>query len=212
MAEVVTRGSGEHEMVADQAEVRVAYAANARDRSGAVNALGERVRGVDAVLQGEPMAGGVQVRQRSMHVGDQWDRKRRVGACAQVQFALRVMDLTVLDDLLAELFSAEPEWLDGPHWSLADETAAVREAQRRAVADARARAEAYAEAVGLRLGALLKLTDDAAERPYPVMRGAPMTFAAESAAVTRDSVQQLGLMPEQVTVHASCAASWALLD
>jgi uncharacterized protein len=204
----MTRGSGEHEVTADQAEVRTAFTANASDRAGAVTALGERVDRVDAVLQRD----GVQVRRRSLHVGDRWDRRRRVGSTAQVQLVLRITDLAVLDDLLAELFSAEPEWLDGPQWSLVDETAAVREAQRRAVVDARARAEAYAEALGGRLGALIKLSDEGAERPYPVVRGAAMTFAADTAAVGRESVQQLGLTPEQVTVRANCTASWALLD
>lgn len=207
----MTRGTGEHEVTADQAELRVTYTANAADRSGAVEALGERASAVDAVLRGDAMAGAVEVRQRGMHVGDRWDRKRRVGATAQLQLVLRVTDLTVLDDLLAALFSAEPEWLNGPQWSLADETAAVREAQRRAVADARGRAEAYAEALGGQLGTLLKLSDDGMEQPFPVMRGAAMTFAAETAGVGRDSVQQLGLVPEQVTVRATCTASWSLL-
>ncbi|HEY3259552.1 MAG TPA: SIMPL domain-containing protein [Pseudonocardiaceae bacterium] len=211
MTEVVTRGSGEHEVVADQAELRVTYSANGPDRSRAVETLGERVVGVDAVLRSDAMADAVEVRQRSMHVGDRWDRNRRVGATAQLQLMLRVTGLAVLDDLLAALFSAEPEWLDGPHWSLTDETAAVREAQRLAVADARARAEAYAEALGGQLGTLLRLSDDGAERPYPVVRGGPMTFAAEAAAVSRDSVRQLGLVPEHVTVRAACTASWSLL-
>jgi uncharacterized protein YggE len=212
VTEVVTRGSGEHEVVADRAEIRVTYAANAADRSKAVEALGERAGAVDAVLRGDAMARAVEVRQRSMHVGDRWDRKRRVGATAQLQLVLRVTDLSVLDDLLAALFSAEPEWLDGPQWLLADETTAVREAQRLAVDDARARAVAYAEAIGGRLGTLLKLTDEGAERPFPVMRSAAMTFAAETAAVSRDSVQQLGLVPQQVTVRAACTVSWSLLD
>src|SRR5215468_1353125 len=160
VTEVVTRGSGEHEVLADQAEVRVTYAANDADRSRAVEALGLRADAVDAVLRGDAMAHAVEVRRRSMHVGDRWDRKRRVGATAQLQLVLRVTDLAVLDDLLAALFSAEPEWLDGPHWSLADETVAMREAQRLAVADARARAEAYAEALGARLGTLVKLSDE----------------------------------------------------
>ena len=207
MTEVVTHGSAEHEAVADQAEVRVAFAANAADRSQAVTALGSRMGSVDAATHRD----GVQLRQRTMHVGDRWDRKRRVGSTAQLQLVLRVTDLAVLDDLLAELFSAEPEWLEGPHWSLADETAAMREAQRLAVADARARAEAYAEALGGQLGALIRLNDQGTERPYPVMRGAAMTFAAESVGVSPDSVQQLGLAPEQVTVRASCTAAWALL-
>lgn len=207
MTEVVTNGSAEHEATADQAEVSVAFTANAADRAQAVTELGARIETVDSTVQRE----GVTVRHRSVHVGDRWDRRRRVGSTAQLKLVLRVTDLAVLDDLLAALFSAEPEWLEGPHWSLADETAAMREAQRLAVAEARARAEAYADALGGRLGELIRLTDAGTERPYPVTLGAPMAFAAESAAVTPDSVQQLGLTPEQVTVRASCTVSWALL-
>jgi uncharacterized protein len=212
VTEVVTRGTGEHEVVADQAEIRVTYTSNAADRSRAVEALSERAGAVDAVLRSDAMADAIEVRQRSMHVGDRWDRTRRVGATAQLQLVLRATDLAVLDDLLAALFSAEPEWFDGPHWSLADETLAMREAQRLAVADARARAEAYAEALGAQLGTLLRLTDDGAEPPYPVgTRATPMAFAAETAAVGRDSMQQLGLVPQPVTVRAACTASWSLL-
>jgi uncharacterized protein YggE len=209
VAELITRGTGEHEAVADQAELRVSFAANEADRTRAVNLLAERMAVVDPLLRRD----GVTVRQRTVHVGDRWDGKRRVGATAQQQLVLRVSDLGVLDDLLAALLSAEPEWLDGPHWSLEDETAAVREAQRLAVADARSRASAYADALGGRLGSLIRLSDEGAERPYPMMRGGDMmTFAAESGGVSRNSVQQLGLAPQQVTVRATCVATWGLLD
>lgn len=208
MTDVVTRGTGEYEVAADQAEIRVSFAAHAADRVAAVNLLGQRMATVDPVLQRD----GVQVRQRNVHVGDRWDGRRRTGSSAQQQLTLRVTDLAVLDDLLAGVFSAQPDWLDGPHWSLVDETVAVREAQRRAVADARARAEAYAEALGSRLGTLLHLADEGAERPYP-MAGARMAMAGGAEmGVTRDTVQQLGLVPEQVTARATCLATWSLLD
>jgi uncharacterized protein YggE len=207
VTEVVTRGTGEFEVTADQAEVRVSFAANAADRATAVTMLGERMAGVDQVLHRD----GVQIRQRNVHVGDRWDGKRRSGSTAQQQLVLRVTDLAILDELLAQLLTAQPDWLDGPNWSLVDETSAVRQAQHRAVADARARAEAYAEALGGRLGALIRLADDGAERPYPMHGGARMAMAADLA-VSRESVQQLGLVPEQVTVRATCTAGWDLLD
>jgi uncharacterized protein len=208
MAEVVTRGTGEHEVQADQAEVRVSFAAHEPDRPRAVTALGERMALVDPVVRRD----GVEVRQRSVYVGDRWDGKRRAGATAQQQLTLRIKDLSVLDDLLAALFSARPESLFGPTWSLADETAATQEAQRLAVADARARAHAYAEALGVRLGPLQRLSDEGMETPYPVMRGAaPMAFAAD-AEVSHQSVQQLGLVPEQVMVRVVCSAVWSLLE
>lgn len=193
-------------MTADQAEIRVSFAAHEPDRSRAVSALAGRMAAVDDVVRRE----GVEVRRRTVHVGDRWSGKRRVGVTAQQSLVLQIKDVAVLDDLLAGLFSAEPEWLDGPHWSLADETTVLREAQRLAVADARARAEAYAAALGGRLGKLLRLSDEGAERPYPVARMA--TMAAADSGVSREVVQQLGLVPEQITVRATCVATWALLD
>lgn len=207
MADVVTRGTGEYEAVADQTDVSVSFAADAASRSQAMNALAQKMAAVDPVLHRD----GVTVRQRNVHVGDRWEGRRRVGVTAMQQLTLRIVDLEALDEVLAALFTAEPRWFDGPHWSLANETSATREAQRLAVADARARARAYADALGVRLGTLIRISDEGAERPYPMMRAA-MSMSAESAGVGRDAVQQLGLTPEQVTIRVSCTGTWALLD
>lgn len=207
VTEVVTSGTGEYETTADQAEVGVSFEAHAADRASAVNLLARRMAEIEPTL----VRDGVHLRQRSMHVGDRWNGRRRAGSSAQQYLRLRITALGMLDDLLADLFTAQPEGFDGPHWSLADETAAVREAQRRAVADARARAEVYAEAVGGRLGVLLRLADETAERPYPV-HGARMLAAGVERGVGPDAVQQLGLVPEQVTARATCVTTWSLLD
>jgi uncharacterized protein len=204
MPEVVTRGTGEHEVLADQAEIHVTFSADAADRSTAVGLLGERMSGVEPLLTRD----GVEVRQRSVAVHSRWEHKRRVGSTAQQHLVLRMSDLAGMDDLLAALFSAEPAWLNGPQWMLADETAATREAQNRAVKDARARAEAYAAALGGRLGALIRLADEGAERPYMATPMADMAMA--SGGVGRESVRQLGLTPGLVTVRAGCTAVWTL--
>jgi uncharacterized protein YggE len=203
---VIASGTGEHYVVADQAELRVSFAADAADRTAAVNLLASRMSAVEPVLQRD----GVQVRQRTVAVHGRWEYNRRVGSTAQQDLLLRVTDLQVLDDVLAALFSAEPAWLDGPQWTLSDETAAVREAQRRAASDARMRAEAYAEALGGRLGALIRLADAGADGGYPVARAAAATFAADARAVAPESVRQLGLAPQKVTVRAACTGTWVL--
>lgn len=202
MPEVVTRGTGEHEVEADRAEVQVTFSAEAADRSTAVARLGERVAAVEPAVAGD----GVELRQRSISVHTQWDNNRRAGCTAQELLVLRVSDAAVLDDLLAALFTAEPDWLNGPQWSLSDESAAMREAQRKAVEDARTRAQAYAEALGGHLGALIRLADDGADRPYPMQ----MTMAAADARMGPDSVRQLGLTPGTVTIRAVCTAVWSL--
>lgn len=202
MPELVTRGTGEHEVVADRAEIQVTFSAEAPDRSTAVNRLGERMAVVEPALARD----GVEQRQRSVSVHTQWNDNRRAGSTAQELLILRVSDLDGLDDLLAALFAAEPDWLNGPQWSLADESTAMREAQRRAVDDARTRAQAYAEALGGHLGALIRLADDGAERPYPMQ----MAMGADGARMGHESVRQLGLTPGMVTVRAVCTAAWSL--
>lgn len=202
MPEVVTRGTGEHEVVADRAEIQLTFSAGAADRSTAVGRLAQRMANVEPALA----RAGVEQRQRSVSVHTQWDNNRRAGCTAQELLVLRMSDVAGLDDLLAALFSAEPDWLNGPHWSLADESAAMREAQRKAVEDARTRAQAYADALGGQLGALIRLADDGTEHPYPV----PMAMAAEGARMGVDSIRQLGLTPGTVTVRAVCTAVWAL--
>lgn len=203
MPEVVTVGTGEHEVIADRAEIQVTFSAEAADRSTAVTRLAQRMAAVEPALARED----VEVRQRSVSVQTQWD-KSRAGCTANELLLLRVSDPAVLDDLLAALFSAEPDWLNGPLWSLSDTRGAMREAQLKAVEDARTRAQAYADALGGHLGALIRLSDTGAERPLE-MDGARL-LSTRGAQVGGGDVRQLGLTPGTVTIRATCTAVWSL--
>ena len=136
-----------------------------------------------------------------------WRNNRRVGSVASEDIALRIVDVEVLEDLLDRLIGAEPSNLFGPRWTLSDPSAAVRQAQRQAVADARRRAEGYADALGGRLGRLLRLSE-AAEGPPVVLR----TAMAASVGVTEVDSRQLGLDPEPVRVTVRCTTTWELAD
>ncbi|MFC6094313.1 SIMPL domain-containing protein [Saccharothrix lopnurensis] len=207
MAEVVTKGVGRVERTADRAEVQVGFETTGSTRDEAVNALTARITGVEAALTGP----GVEVRSRQLHVHDNWDGKRRSGSRATQNYVVRVDDLARLDDLLAALVTAEPSWLGGPNWQLADDSEAVREAQREAVVDARRRAEGYVQALGARLGPLHRLADGDAE-----------TWAGDSSRVmaaygggspgAAPEVGRLNLEAQQITVTIRCTATWSLLD
>lgn len=201
MAEVVINGSGEVEQVADRAVLRLSYGATGRDRTAAVAALTRLIGPVEALL----VRAGVEVRARSLAVHTVWDGRRRAGSRADQSYALRVTDVTIMDDLVADLVTSEPASLVGPQWELAEPAAAAREARRRAVADARERAEGYAEALGARLGPVVQLTDGGA--PGPVRA---MAFGAARASAAPD-VAELSLTPQPVTVSASCTVTWSLL-
>lgn len=200
MAEVVTRGSGEHEQIADRAELRVTFAAEGADRSTAVAELGTRVQPAEPALAGD----GVTVRSRRVAVQTAWEGKRRTGCRAQLAITIRVDDVDVLENLLDALLAAEPESLHGPSWQLADDSAPTAIAQQRAVAEARRRAEGYAAALGARLGALHSISDTGTERP--------MARMATTTAAGPPNVAELGLQPAPVTVTAACTTVWTLLD
>jgi uncharacterized protein len=197
--EIVTEGSGWYEQLGDRAELDVTFTAVARNRSDAVRELGRRVTAAEPALT-QP---GLQVRHRRVRVHNEWRDNRVVGCRASEHLALLVTDVTALDAVLSALVGAEPTDLQGPTWVLEDPDAARREAQRRAVADARARAEGYAVALGGTLGSLLRLSE-AAEHAAPM---AYRTAAAESAG---PDVRALGLEPEPVRVTARCTTAWAL--
>ncbi|GAA1268252.1 SIMPL domain-containing protein [Saccharothrix xinjiangensis] len=207
MAEVVTKGVGKVERTADRAEVQVGFETAGSTRGEAVDALTARVAGVEAVLAGP----GVEVRSRQLHVHDNWDGKRRSGSRAAQNYVVRVDDLTRLDELLAALVTAEPGWLGGPNWQLADDSEAVRAAQREAVADARRRAEGYAGALGARLGPLHRLADGDAETWAADSSRTMAAYGGGSPGVGPE-MGRLNLEAQQITVVVRCTATWSLLD
>jgi uncharacterized protein YggE len=201
--EIVTEGSGWHEQLADRAELDVSYSATARTRADAVRELSSQVAGAEPALS-HP---AVQVRHRRIWVHNEWRGKRIVGCRAGQDIAVLVTDVTALEEVLSGLVASEPTGLHGPRWTLADEVSANREAQRRAVADARGRAEGYAAALDGRLGALRVLSETPEHADGYRMLAAADQFDGSQAPDVRD----LGLEPEPVRVTARCSTRWELI-
>lgn len=193
--EIVTEGTGWFEQPGDQAELDVGFSVTARTRAAAVAALGERVAAA-------PFTGAT-VRHRRLWVHNEWRKERVVGCRAGEDVELLVTDPSVLETLLSGVIAAEPTSLSGPRWVLADPAAARREAQVRAVADARDRALGYAAALGGTLGPLRRLSEAAPEHPQ-MFRMAAMATSDDG------GVRDLGLEPEPVRVTVRCVTAWAL--
>jgi uncharacterized protein len=203
MAELVTTGQGDVERTADQAGLVVRYAHRAKDRTSAVDGLAKRIGKVDPFLDRD----GVTVRSRRLSVHDVWEGKRRTDAEATQVYSLLVTDITVLNELISDLVLTEPRQLDGPDWTLADRTTDYRAAQSAAVADARATAQGYADALGARLGQLVRLDDTSPGQARPgAFYGMARTMSSQA-----PDVAALSLEPQQVTVSAMCSITWELL-
>jgi uncharacterized protein YggE len=209
VAEVLTKGTGTVERTADRAQVDVSFETAGANRNDAVDALTSRVSGVEPLLD-RP---GVEVRSRQLSVHDNWDGNQRAGSRASQRYVLRVTDLTELDSLLSALVLAEPTWLNGPSWDLTDDKDAVREAQANAVVDALFRAQGYAEALGRRLGPLLRLSDGDGDmwQADSAMSAKSFGYGGGSPGVPVQ-VEQLNLEAQQITITVRCTAAWSLLD
>ncbi|MFR9805778.1 SIMPL domain-containing protein [Pseudonocardia sp. RS010] len=199
-AEIVTEGSGWVEHTADRAELSVVFDARGRSRSAAVEELGRRVVAAEKALG----LSGLTVCGRRVSVHTEYKGSKPAGCRASEAIQVRVDDPGVLEEALSLLVGAEPAALTGPSWSLADPGAVREEAQRRAVADARRRAEGYAAALGGSLGRLVRLSE------APEQGAAPM-LAMRARAEGSPDVSELGLEPEPVRVTARCTTTWTLI-
>lgn len=197
---IVTEGTGWVEQLGDQAELDVSFTATAKTRSDAVRELGKRLLALHA-----PVIDAQVIKSRRVWVHNEWRGSRVVGCRAGEDVALLVPDVTALEEVLAVLIGAEPTGLNGPRWIVRDTKGAQREAQRRAVDDARERAEGYASALGGRLGPLRKLSE------APEHGGSPVAYRMRAAESAAPDIRDLGLEPEPVRVTARCRTTWALL-
>jgi hypothetical protein len=88
------------------------------------------------------------------------DAVRRItGYLARNRLELRLRDLGKAPDIVNALFEAGANEVNGPSFSLSDPAPALRAARRAAVAAARAEADTYAEALGMRVSRVLRVSE-----------------------------------------------------
>ncbi len=122
---------------------------------------------------------GVSVAEHGEH--DREGHWQHRGYRAANRVRLRLVEPDGLGRLLAEAVARAGARVDGPWWEIAPANAARLEACRLAATDARSRAQAYAEALGLRVGAVVAVRDPPPDgRPEP--RGAMRSLASAHAA------------------------------
>jgi len=107
---------------------------------------------------------------------------RLTGYQAGNSVSIRLHDLPRAGAVIDALVAAGANQIGGPNFRIADEDRVLDEARTAAVSKARARAELYARAAGLRVARILRIAEGGAEppvRPMPMMRA--MAMKSESA-------------------------------
>jgi uncharacterized protein YggE len=130
------------------------------------------------------------------------DKPRIIGYTAANEVTLRVRDLAKLGDLLDKVTVAGANRIDGIQFIVSNQEGLLDEARRKAVADAKDKADLYARAAGFTLGKIMSLSEESVPAPRPLGRAMSMAAAPAPAPV------EAGEMALSVRVHVV----WSLAD
>ena len=186
-SEIVVQGQGSVEQAPDMATITLGSQFAAKQADDALDQVSEATATVLATLT-ELGVEAKDVQTSGLYLNPVWDDSynrhggRNIrGYSAGNTVHIRVRDLDKLGGLLDQVVEDGANTFNGLSFGLQDSTDAKNEARRRAVADARAKAELYAEAAGVSLGKIIELTDGVTSSPQPV-------FMGRSAMVMSDAV------------------------
>jgi uncharacterized protein YggE len=160
----------------------------------------------DGVGEADRTTGGVTLRELR-----EWDRRREQetfrGHQATTVTVVQVRDITTLGRILRDVVDRAGARVEGPAWVVDADNPARIEAYRLAALDARRRAEAYAGALGMTLGAVVELTD-APPQAVPVPTPRMLAVRAE---VGADAGAPVPVEGGDVEVSATVQVAFALL-
>ena len=135
------------------------------------------------------------------------DRGRRqpeiVGYRVTNQVQVKVRNLPDLGKVLDALVRAGSNEVSGVSFGIADPTGVLNQARKRAIADARSRAELYAQAAGVGAGKVLAISEQSIQLPRPKLLG--RSFA-------QDSVSAVPVATGEQEFHATIHMIFALED
>jgi uncharacterized protein YggE len=127
--------------------------------------------------------------------------RKFVGYQCQAAFAVESAALDDVEPLLVDVVAAGANEIEGIHFDVIAKRELRAEARRKAVAAARAKADLYAEAAGVRIGAVLHVEDVDPEQPD----ASRYRNHAEAAATTAQD-----LAPGHIVVSAAVILGYAV--
>jgi uncharacterized protein YggE len=195
-------GQGEVAARPDQAHVQIGVVTEGDTASAALRANSEAMTKVIATLREQGLENR-DIQTSGFSVSPRYRQYPRGetgppvidGYTVSNMVTARVRDLDRLGGLLDRVVSDGANQLRGISFSIAETGDLMNEARKRAVADARARAEVLAAAAGVRLGEILTINDGGAHRPSP----APMYAMRAEAAM--DVPMEAGEQTVQASVN-----------
>jgi uncharacterized protein YggE len=121
-----------------------------------------------------------------------------VGYRASNRVTIKLHDVLKVAGMIDTLVSAGANEINGIIFAVSNASKLLDDARERAIADARRKAEIYAKAAGVTLGAPLAISEDGVPNPMPYRKMAVGLAAATPVA------------PGEQTLHVAVSVSWAI--
>ena len=190
-------GHGEFRAVPDMAQLTAGVTSNAATAAQALAANSSRMKSVFSALEklGVPEKN---IQTTGFFVSPQYTNgennnpRRLTGYQVSNTVSVRLEDVGKLGAALDALVTAGANQMNGISFAIQNTAPLLETARIQAIADARARAETYAKAAGVSLGAIVSISEGAAETPRPMYRmeavfaAPPPPVAAGEQSVTAD--------------------------
>lgn len=204
--QITVSGQGSVEAVPDMATIVLGVTHQAAEAADAM----AQVRTESAAIIRELTELGVadqDMQTRSLSLSPVWSNRRNsndappkiTGFVARNTLMIRVRDLETLGGLLDAVLGRGANYFSGLRFGLQNPDPLVDAARKDAVADARAKAELLAEAAGVRLGAVMSITDHGDSGPVMM----------EAAAVARSAPD---IAAGELTLRASVGVVYLIAD
>lgn len=169
---ITASGLGSVTTVPDRAHFSFGVQAQSRTASQVLEAADAQLTRVVAALRSAGIAqADIQTEQISLSPRTSEDGVQIVGYVAVSSVSVRVRNLDRAGPVVDAAVGAGANQVYGPSLTRSDQEAVYRSALKAAYADARAKAQALAEAAGVTLGAMTSTVEGGASAPMPLAAG-----------------------------------------
>ena len=209
-ATVTVRGSAVTWAQPDEVSLTIVVTYRDRTAAAALATVAERSTELNAIL--DDLAFAPERRTTTgatVNEATEWDDKSRKqvhrGYDATNRIQLRLNDPSPIGKLMSDAVARSGATIHGPSWSIALDNPARLEACRLAALNAQARAEAYATALGARLGVIVSIAEPGTSVEPIVRKGESMAMARIA-----DAPQPLEINAGEMAVQASVQVTYAI--
>jgi uncharacterized protein YggE len=181
MATITVSGYGEVSVPPDEATLTLGFESVAATPRDAISEVAESAQKLVELLDeleipsGKRTTTGVQLSEAGEH--DQQGRWQHRGYRAVERFTVAASP-EILGELIGAAVDRAGARIEGPSWRVATDNPARKDTLRAAAANARERAEAVADELGVRVGAVVEAKEDAGFQP--ILRQRTLAAMAEA--------------------------------